>query len=197
MENLGGHKFPTAYPSRRAWLHVTVKDRDGKIVFESGKLNANGSITGNDADADPSRYEPHYREITKPDQVQIFESIMVDAADKPTTSLLTGLRYIKDNRLLPRGFDKNTADAQIAVVGDAKADPDFNASGDRVRYSIEAGNAQGPFTVEAELWYQPIGYRWAMNLKPYDAPEPKRFVGYYEESSAGSGVVIAKATSVP
>src|SRR6266516_7521908 len=27
VENLGGHKLPTAYPSRRVWLHVTVRDR--------------------------------------------------------------------------------------------------------------------------------------------------------------------------
>ena len=32
IENGSGHKFPTAYPSRRAWLHVTVKDsRGGEI----------------------------------------------------------------------------------------------------------------------------------------------------------------------
>jgi hypothetical protein len=37
-----------------------------------------------------------------------------------------------------------------------------------VRYSVALGAAQGPFTVQAELWYQPIGYRWANNLKPYD-----------------------------
>src|SRR5438552_11898371 len=48
VQNLSGHKFPTAYPSRRAWLHVTVKDRGGRTVFESGALNPDGSIRGND-----------------------------------------------------------------------------------------------------------------------------------------------------
>jgi len=73
VQNLSGHKFPTAYPSRRAWLHVTVKDRDGKVVFESGALNTNGSIEGNDNDADPMRFEPHYTEVNNRDQVQIYE----------------------------------------------------------------------------------------------------------------------------
>ena len=48
-----------------------------------------------------------------------------------------------------------------------------------MRYSV-AVNGRGPFEVEAELLYQPIGYRWADNLKKYDAPEPKRFNGYYD-----------------
>ncbi len=76
VENLGGHKLPTAFPSRRAWLHVVVRDRDGAMLFESGRLNANGSIEGNDNDIDPARYEPHYREIRSPDEVQIYESIL-------------------------------------------------------------------------------------------------------------------------
>ena len=33
-----------------------------------------------------------------------------------------------------------------------------------------------------------------MNLKPYQAMEAKRFVGYYEEMSAASGVMLAHAT---
>jgi hypothetical protein len=193
VENLGGHKLPTAYPSRRVWLHVTVRDRDGKTVFESGKLNPDGSIEGNDNDTDATRVEPHYTEITRSDQVQIYESAMVGADGVVTTGLLTALRYIKDNRLLPHGFDKATATPDIAVNGEAEADPDFTAGGDTIRYAIPTGSAQGPFQLEAELWYQPIAFRWAMNLKRYDAPEPKRFVGYYESTASASGVMLARA----
>ncbi len=195
VENLGGHKLPTAYPSRRVWLHVTLKDRNGQVVFESGRLNPDGSIIGNDNDADATRFEPHYTEVTRPDQVQIYEDILVGADGNVTTGLLTGLRFVKDNRVLPRGFDKKTATPDIAVQGEAGNDPDFTAGGDTIRYSMPVNGAQGPFAVEAELWYQPIGYRWAMNLKKYDTKEPKRFVGYYEATSDASGVVLARASA--
>ena len=195
VENLGGHKLPTGYPSRRVWLHVTVRDRSGAAIFQSGALGATGAIQGNDNDDDPGRVEPHYAEITRPDQVQIYESVMVGADSKPTTGLLSALRYVKDNRLLPRGFDKRTAAADIAVHGEAESDTDFAAGGDEVRYVVPVDSAQGPFQVEAELWFQPIAFRWAMNLKSYDAMETKRFVGYYEQTAAGSGVVLAKAVS--
>jgi hypothetical protein len=196
VENLGGHKLPTAYPSRRVWLHVTVRDRNGGVLFESGALNPNGSITGNDNDEDATRFEPHYTEITNPDQVEIYESVMGDPEGKPTTGLLTALRYLKDNRLLPHGFDKQTADKDIAVHGEAESDADFTSGGDTIQYSAAVGNPQGPFQVEAELWYQPIAYRWAMNLKPYDAMEPQRFVRYYEATASGSGVMLVRSTAV-
>jgi len=194
VQNLSGHKFPTAYPSRRAWLHVTVKDRNGAVVFESGAIEPSGLIRGNDNDADAQKYEPHYTEITSPDQVQIYEDIIVDRAGKITTGLLNAVRYIKDNRLLPRGFNKAGAAAEIAVIGDAAQDADFTGGGDKIRYSVNLANAQGPFQVEAELWFQPISYRWANNLKPYDAFEPKRFLGYYESMSSGSAVRVARAS---
>ncbi len=196
VENLGGHKLPTAYPSRRAWLHLTVRDRNHQIIFESGALNADGSIRGNDNDADPARFEPHYAEITSSDQVEIYESILKDQDDRVTTGLLNAVGYLKDNRVLPHGFDKATAEKDIAVFGAALTDDGFTERGSRVRYSIPIGDAAGPFDVTAELWYQPVGFRWANNLKPYGgAAEPRRFTGYYDSMGPGTAVTLARATS--
>jgi hypothetical protein len=195
VENLGGHKLPTAYPSRRAWLHVAVTDRAGRTVFESGALNADGSIRGNDNDANGATFEPHYTEIQSTDQVQVYESILGGPDGAVTTGLLTAVRYLKDNRLLPRGFDKRSAEPDIAVHGAAVDDPDFAAAGDRVRYSVPVDSAAGPFTVSAELLYQPIAYRWANNLKAYTAPEPQRFTSYYDAMAGGTATSLARATA--
>jgi hypothetical protein len=194
VENKGGHKFPTAYPSRRAWLHVTVRDRSNRVVFESGALNANGSIQGNDNDADANRFEPHYTEITTAEQVQIYEDIMVGANNLPTTGLLTAVRFIKDNRLLPKGFDKRAVEQEIAPQGEAVNDTNFAGGGDKIRYVV-AATGQGPFQVEAELLFQPISYRWANNLKSYNAMEPQRFTRYYDAMSSGSAVTVDRATA--
>jgi hypothetical protein len=193
VENLGGHKLPTAFPSRRAWLHVVVRDADGRVVFESGVLNADGSVQGNDNDADPQKFEPHYTEIRSADQVQIYESILGDPDGHVTTGLLTAVGYLKDNRLLPRGFDKRDAEPDIAVRGNAAGDADFVGGSDRVRYSVTIANGGGPFTVTAELLYQPIGYRWANNLKHYNAAEPLRFTSYYDAMAASSAAQLASA----
>ena len=65
--------------------------------------------------------------------------------------------------------------------------------GDRVQYRIPLSDGSGSVTFEARLLYQAIGFRWAENLKAYDSPETKRFVGYYEGSAAGSAEQLASA----
>jgi hypothetical protein len=199
VDNLGGHKLPTAYPARRVWLHVRVIDDAGAVLFESGAPRADGSIVGNDNDEDALKFEAHYGEITRPDQVQIYESIMVDRDGRVTTGLLRGVRYAKDNRLLPRGFDKATADAEVAVHGDAERDADFVGGSDRLGYRVDLGRAvTARLHVEVTLLYQSIGYRWNENLRAYDAAETQRFVRYYQESAAGSALPLADArTTVP
>jgi hypothetical protein len=195
VRNLTGHKLPTGYPSRRVWLHVTIRDRAGRPVFESGALAATGSIEGNDNDIDPARVEPHYAEIREHSQVQIYESVMSDPAGAPTTGLLTAVRYLKDNRLVPRGFEKASADRDIAVVGGAAQDADFAGGTDRVRYSVDVAGTEGPLQVDVELRFQSIGFRWADNLKKYDAPEPRRFAAYYDAMSTVSSEILARASA--
>jgi hypothetical protein len=195
VRNLAGHKYPTGYPSRRSWLHVTVRDASGAMVFESGAITAAGLIDGNDSDVDASRYEPHYATIDAPGQVQIYEAILGDTNGHPTTGLLSAVRYLKDNRLLPRGFDKARAEPDIAVYGGANDDPDFGDGGDRVRYQIALPQEQGAYAIEVELRFQAIGYRWAHNLQPYDAPEPKAFLEYFQAMSPSASSLVQRVVA--
>lgn len=194
VNNLAGHKFPSGFPSRRAWLYLTVSDADGRVVFESGAVSPDGSIAGEDHDAAAGRYEPHYAAIDSAEQVQVYESVMKDINGEVTTVLLRGAGYIKDNRLLPLGFDKAGVDPDVAVYGAAAEDEDFAAGGDRVRYSVDVGAAPGPFTVQVELLYQTISYRWAQKLRGYEAEEPGRFLAYYE-AVPNLPTVIASASA--
>ncbi len=199
VTNLAGHKFPTGYPARRAWLHVIVRDADGNVIFESGAFEPNGRIIGNANDEDAAAYEPHYDTITAPDQVQIYETIMHTAEGDVTTTLLRGAGYIKDNRLLPDGFDKANADPDIAVYGQAAEDANFSGGGDTVSYAIAVQDAPAPYTVTVQLLYQSVSYRWVENFRPYDveeAPEVSRFLRYYDTTPNVPVVVSSQTLTV-
>jgi hypothetical protein len=191
---LTGHKFPAGYPSRRAWLHVTVKDSTGQVVFESGSVSDDGAVSGNDNDLDGLAFEPHYDEITSPEQVQIYEAIMQDVHGDVTTMLLAASEYAKDNRLLPAGFDKATAPAEIAPQGKAFNDDDFLDGTDTLVYRVDTENTAGPYTVEVELLYQSIAYRWAQELKAFDTEQTRTFSDYYR-SIPNLPVVVAEQSA--
>jgi hypothetical protein len=195
VRNLTGHNVPTGYPSRRAWLHVRVLGADGRPMFESGAVTNDGSIAGNDNDRDEHAFEPHYDVIDRPDQVQIYESILGDGESRPTTGLLTAVQYLKDNRLLPRGFDKATADAQIGVFGAARSDETFSGGSDRIRYRVSSANGRRWARIEVELIYQPIGYRWAHNLGGYVSGETARFLQFFRALESSTATIVASATT--
>lgn len=91
-------------------------------------------------------------------------------------------------------YVRNDLEAVIAIARAAE-DQDFTGGGDRIRYSVAVDGAEGPFRVEAEICYQSIGHRWAMNLRAYDAEEPRRFLRYYEPMAATSALALARATA--
>jgi hypothetical protein len=186
-----GHKFPSGFPSRRAWLHITVRDAKGQVVFESGAVQPDGAITGNANDSAPDQFEPHYTTLNAPGQVQIYEAIMQDVNGKVTTTLLRGAAYAKDNRLLPASFDLKTAGANIAVRG-VDADPDFAPGQDLLALDLDLGQAQGPFTLQAELLYQTLGYRWAANIMGQSSAEAKTFANLYR-ATPNTALVAARA----
>lgn len=158
-----GHKLPTAYPSRRVFLHVTVRNSQNAIVWESGKVNPDGSVVGVDADDVPGSFEPHHELIESADQVQVYEAIMANNLGEVTYTLLRGKEYLKDNRILPAGFNKLNAPSDVQVVGEALSDADFVGGSDEVRYRIESLPA-GNYTVKAELVYQTLAHGFAEDL---------------------------------
>src|SRR5258708_10216568 len=126
----------TAYPARRAWLYFVVRAGNGRVVFESGALNADGSIIGNDSDEDHLKFEPHYREITSSQEVEIYEPILKDSEGKLTTGLRHAAGYWKNNRLFPHGFNKPPANKNIPRTADQTTEPKFPETGSQVRYAV-------------------------------------------------------------
>jgi hypothetical protein len=180
VDVLTGHKFPTSFPSRRTWLYVTVTDASGQVIFESGRPNSDGRITGNAADDDGTAFEPHYDLITREDQVQIYEGIMANSDGEVTYTLLRAAQYVKDNRLLPLGTNKAELPPDIAVYGVAANDSNFTGGGDSVTYQINVEDLEGPFTIQAELLYETLSYRFIQDLLLDETPLTARFGIYYE-----------------
>src|SRR5690606_32575875 len=80
ISNLAGHKFPSGYPSRRAFVEFLVKNEIGDTIFISGKTDENFEVIGHNPD-----FEPHYTVISTEDEVQIYEMVMADVNDEVTT----------------------------------------------------------------------------------------------------------------
>ncbi len=180
VNNIAGHKFPTGIPTRRTWIYLTVADAAGQVFFESGKPFADGRIEGNDADNNLLSFEPHYDVITQPDQVQIYEGVMLNTDNEVTYTLLRAAKYGKDNRLLPKGFDKADVPAAIGVFGNAVSDADFIGGSDQVTYKIDTSGHSGPYTITARLLFTTVAYPFVKDLeKDEELPEVNSFMHLY------------------
>ena len=116
---------------------------------------------------------------------------MHDVYGNVTTELLMAASYIKDNRLLPTGFDKADVDPRITVHGAAALDGDFSGSGDSVHFGIKLEDTSAPLKIEVELLYQTIGYRWAQNLGQEESPQIDNFLRLYD-GKPNIPIVIAR-----
>lgn len=198
VESLVGHKFPTGIPTRRTWLHFTVVDGSGNIIFDSGRPLSDGSIMGNEADQDLDRYEPHYNQITSANQVQIYEAVMKNTDNEVTYTLLRGAGYLKDNRLLPKGFKQQNVNPDIAVYGKALEDNDFTSGSDTVTYVVPLNSAVGPFTVSTELLYSAVSLAFMKDLeRDKSIKEVKRFSKFYDRADKMPVVVAAVQKTIP
>lgn len=197
VSNNIGHKFPTSYPSRRAVIHFLVKDQEGNILFESGKLNDDGSIAGNDGDTDTTSYEPHYELISSEQQVQIYESIMQNTDASVTHTLLRAASYLKDNRIPPAGFDKAVVPNDIAVKGAAFTDANFNLGEDIISYQVNVGN-QANVVVSADLIYQAIAFGHVADMfkDAEQVPEVAAFKRYFESANIRSELITTLSTEI-
>lgn len=199
VENLSGHKFPTAYPSRRAWLEFVVRDNQGKIVFESGCVNERGQITDGNGPAIPSELaggptQPHYETISSSQQVQIYETFMQDTEGILTFALLRGSQFKKDNRLLPKGWSEQHVHAETTRPIGIDDDSNFAAGIDGVNYELHLPS--GLYKLEARLLFQSLSSRYVAELLNVDTPEVKLFAGLYDKANFAPEVISTATTDL-
>jgi hypothetical protein len=196
IDNLSGHKFPTAYPSRRAWLEFVVRDNRGKIAFESGRVNKSGQICDGQglpiaAELAGGPTQPHFDTISSSHQVQIYETFMQDEDGDLTFALLRGSQFMKDNRLLPQGWTNQHAHASATQPIGTENDADFLAGTDTINYELSLPS--GRYTVEVRLLFQSLSSRYVAELLEVDTPEVKSFAGFYKRANLAPEVVATES----
>jgi hypothetical protein len=156
IDNQAGHRFPTGYPTRRAWLHVVVRDTAGMVRFESGATDAQGRLVARDGRVlESETLRPHLDTLTREDDVAVYEAVLGDAMGRATHVLLHATQYLKDNRLMPRGWSATHPDAAMTAPVGTQGDADFVAGGDTVHVRI-APAGWTPGRVEVTLRFQSI-----------------------------------------
>ena len=203
VENLAGHKFPSGYPARVAFLEFILTDGGTDTLFHSGRWSEVGGIFGRDEE-----YEPHWTEINAEDQVQVYELVMGDVTGANTQVLERADVILKDNRLVPRGFSALHPVYDTVQIGPmAVLDADFNrrdgeerSGTDRLVYRIAAGSEAAQVEAMVRLNYQAVPARWVSALFEF-SDESERISAFESMYNAAdrTPVVVAstKATGWP
>ena len=192
IDNLSGHKFPTAYPSRRAWIEFVVRDSSDAICFASGRANELGQIVDEKQEVLSSEkahgpIQEHRLLITDSAEVQVYESLMEEVDGSLTFALLRGSRFKKDNRLLPRGWSKDHEHAMATAPQGIGDDTDFLAGADATQYQINL--PPGKYTVEVRLLFQSLSGRYMAELFELNSPEIRAFRDLYAKADLAPEVI--------
>jgi len=79
------------------------------------------------------------------------------------------------------------------VRGSARDDPDFIGGSDRLLLDVPlSGTLRTPYTLEVQLFFQPISYRWIENLRSFQGAEVERFLRY-ADAIPNQPVLVAHA----
>lgn len=201
VENHAGHKLPTSYLSRRAWLRVVVK-QSGAIVWRSGDYDNVGRIVDGNGQPVASEFasgliQPHRQIVSAQDQVQIYEAVAADVSNQPNFSLLFAASYSKDNRLLPQGWSTSHPDMVHMQPQGVVGDTNYVGGSDIVHYHV-TGLGGGQYTVEVEFLYQTISAREASELFVHDhLREVNVFRQYFENANRVPELIDSTSASTP
>lgn len=193
--NKAGHKFPSGYPARLAFVEFVLQNDNGDTLFASGLMNEEKRILERD-----EPWELHYDIIRQPQEVQVYEMVMLDIEGNATTVLERAWETIKDNRLPPIGFtDFHFAYDTTQIKGLAETDLNFNrdgatqgTGGDILSYFVPVFGYTGNITASAKVYYQSLPPRWLDEMFEFNSLEIDTFRTMYESKSPDP-VLIASA----
>lgn len=187
VTNLTGHKLPTGFPSRRVWLEVSIEGETEWFV--TGRPDREGRILP----PGQGLLEPHHTTISSSDQVQVWEHVAADGKGQPTTAVTAMATSLKDNRLLPRGWEADGPDAERTRPKGVGDDPDFAGGGDRVSFRVPIPSGEeGRQRIQARLWFQTMPPTWLDDLDATRSAEESRLLEMVG-TSPSKGEVLAEA----
>jgi hypothetical protein len=185
LTNKAGHKFPSGYPARKAFVQFILTSDAGDTLFASGLFDQLGHILNYSGVT-----EGHHNIINSEEQVQVYEMMMADVNGNLTTILERADEYIIDNRLPPAGFttSHSTYDT-VRIVGAALTDPDFNKNGivegtgkDILHFHFPYSSLTQHVNASVKVYYQAVPPTWLGEMRSLSAPEIQTFLSMYDNA---------------
>jgi hypothetical protein len=173
--NKCGHKLPTGFAEgRQMWIHIKAVDDAGMVIFESGYMEDGYLIR------DKYRNNGKVVDDSSKNMIKVYEmEAVADGYDESVVEkgkehfhFILMNKIIKDNRIPPRGFNKEaySADGAFIIPHDPK-DTDY-ADGqywDVTPYTFIVPNGvKGRIHVTATLNYQTFSREYIEFLKKND-----------------------------